>query len=231
MCGRITMLTSDEIADAIQAIRKRRASRLVRADDAAQQTAMRSQAKPGSVVSVIARDAKSLYATDMTWGIIAPWGNKLVFNTRLESALGGTAMWKGPIREGRCILPAATFFEPHATEMTKSPRTGRPVKQSYEFALPGDEPLLLASVSDQGHLSVVTTEPNATVSPIHPRMPLILRFEEAPLWLEGGIDDIAQLADRSAIALVCAKEALGRHSASNAQSRSADAQTQLQLEF
>lgn len=55
----------------------------------------------------------------------------------------------------------------------------------------------MAGVADGRFCSVVTTGPNARVSPVHPRMPLLLRFQEVPLWLEGSASDIAPLADRS----------------------------------
>lgn len=107
-------------------------------------------------------------------------------------------MWEEPLRNGRCILPAATFFEPHETQTTVNPKTGRTVKRQFEFSLPDEEPLLLASVSQDGKLSVVTTKPNESVAPIHGRMPLALRFEEVQAWLEGDYD---ALADRSGIDL------------------------------
>lgn len=129
-----------------------------------------------------------------TWGFNLSDGKRLVFNTRIESALGGSGLWSGPIREGRCVLPVAAFFEPHGSETAPSPRTGRRVKRQYEFTSPDGEPLLLASVAWSGRLSVVTTEPNASVAPVHPRMPLALRFEEVRTWLDG---DFPTLAGRS----------------------------------
>lgn len=202
MCGRITVLTLDEVREAVRSIESRRGMRLGGRDD-------RAHARPGSQLHLIdLRDGK-LGIAQATWGIEAPWSNRLAYNTRLESALGGSAMWAKPIREGRCILPAATFFEPHATETAPSPKTGRPIKRPYEFAMDDGAPLLLASVCDGERLSVVTTEPNEHVSPVHPRMPLALRFDEVPLWLEGDLADIASLADRSTLALRVQPENLG----------------------
>ena len=115
------------------------------------------------------------------WGFEPEYAKRIVFNTRIESALAGSPMWREPIQNGRCIIPAAAFYEPHATETVRSPKTGRPVKRQYRFALPGDEPLLLAGVQQDGRCSVVTCEPNRWMLPIHDRMPLILRFEEVAL--------------------------------------------------
>ena len=41
----------------------------------------------------------------------------------------------------------------------------------------------MAGVQADGHCSVVTCEPNRWVSPIHNRMPLVLRFAEVGTWL------------------------------------------------
>ena len=46
--------------------------------------------------------------------------------------------------------------------------------------------------------SMVTTDANADMAPIHHRMPLIVRQEELPLWLG---PDFMELADRSSIHL------------------------------
>ena len=57
---------------------------------------------------------------------------------------------------------------------------------------------LLAGVTDGGRLSIVTTEPNAAVAPVHNRMPLVLGPGESDVWLFG---DFASLADRRGVAL------------------------------
>ena len=196
MCGRITLLTYDELEEVLEAVEARRGMRIEARDG-------RAQARPGSELRAIVPAGNGLELAPFTWGFSFPDSKKLIFNTRIESALGGTRMWADAIREGRCVLPVATFFEPHGSETAPSPRTGRPIKRQYEFAAPDGEPLLLASVQREGRLSVVTTEPNASVSPIHPRMPLALRFEEVPTWLG---DDFPSLADRSHLNLLAHPE-------------------------
>lgn len=174
--------------------------------DRANDGAPRLHAFPGSKVPAIALQDETINLTYPLWGVDVSWNKRLVFNTRIESALGKDGMWKDAIREGRCILPAATFFEPHATETVPSPKTGKPIKRPYEFAMPDAQPLLLASVRLGDRLSVVTTEPNEHVAPVHPRMPLVLRFEEVETWLDGGLADIAPFANRADVRLTCAPE-------------------------
>lgn len=204
MCGRFVMLTPEEVESVVAAVEGRARARLALGGGTDGEGA-RPQARPGSVVPYVGKGdgAGELEIAEAVWGFEVPWGKGPVFNTRVESALSGSPMWREAVAGGRCIVPAAAFFEPHTSEMAVSPRTGRKVKQSYEFADSDGGPLLLAGLQDGGRCSIVTCEPNRWVAPIHPRMPLVLRFEEVPAWLG---DDWAELADRSTVELAVRPE-------------------------
>lgn len=49
--------------------------------------------------------------------------------------------------------------------------------------------------------TIVTTEPNDIVAPVHHRMPLVLNPVEALTWLNGTPGELAKLADRARVAL------------------------------
>ena len=182
MCGRFVMLSADEIADVVAAVEQRGRIRTLSREDGA----ARPHAHPGSSIATIGMDDGTLGASDRIWGFTPDWSTKPIFNTRIEKALSGAGMWTQAFEEGRCIVPAAAFFEPHATETMPSPRTGRPMKRAYAFATEDGAPLLMAGLRDRERCSVVTPEPNRWVSPVHNRMPLLLRFEEAEAWLAEG---------------------------------------------
>ncbi len=150
--------------------------------------------------------AQALGIDYLTWGYAVDWQRNPVFNTRIESALSGRGMWRASIEQRRCVVPTAGFFEPHAQEKIASRRTGRPVKRPYLFGRADGTPTLLAGVFDKGQCSIVTTQPNASVAPVHNRMPLVLEPAEALTWIGGSLDDIAQLADRSRELLAVAPE-------------------------
>lgn len=139
----------------------------------------------------------------MRFGIPVEWKGDDVFNARLDSLLRGEGMWAGALAERRCLVPCGSFFETHGSERARSPKTGRTIRQRYEFQADGEGPLLLAAVYQDHSFAVVTTEPNASVSPVHDRMPLVLSRPEAARWLDTGttLDELAALADRSAMAL------------------------------
>ncbi|MCI2240841.1 SOS response-associated peptidase family protein [Adlercreutzia faecimuris] len=152
--------------------------------------------------------ASGLARVDLTWGIEVSWKTGLVFNTRLESALEGRAMWRDALARGRCLVPVRAFFEtrnvePPADELPLGTggagRGGR--KAQFRFAGPGDGALLLAGLREGDRFTIVTTEPNVAVAPVHSRMPVALTPVEALTWLFGTPADLAALADRSRITL------------------------------
>lgn len=167
-------------------------------------------AYPGSQVPLfVLRDDGTLAATELTWGFPSPaQGWRTVFNTRIETALrqatDGRGMWVTPITNGRCIVPVRAFYEwwtqpgtPRAgSDGEASGRRGR--RPQVAFQLAGHRIFLIACVRQGERFSVVTTEPNASVSPVHNRMPLVLGPGESSVWLG---DDWPSLADRSAVRL------------------------------
>lgn len=160
-------------------------------------------AYPGSQVAAYVLDEDGSLATiTLTWGFPLKGKPHAVFNTRLETALSqareGRGMWSEAILQGRCLVPVRAFYESHDTERVKSERTGKPVKRQYRFCFPGARAFLLAGVHQDGFLSIITAEPNATVAKVHNRMPLVLGPGESSVWLG---PDFASLADRSGIRL------------------------------
>ncbi len=166
---------------------------------------------PASELAASALKSYRLDLRPLTWGIDAPWQQgKLIFNARVESVLRDVGrkagMWAHALEGNRCLVAAAGFYEPHATERVVSRRTGKAIKRAYAFASAAGTPLLMAGLVLQNAFAIVTTEPNATVSPVHDRMPLVLTPDEVGLWLHGASDDVARLANRAAIELAVAPE-------------------------
>lgn len=142
-------------------------------------------------------EAGTLVPRELVWGFEESWKPGVIFNTRIESALKLT--WRDAMEHRRCIIPAVSFFETHQSETMPSPRTGKPIKRPYEFWVPGSDIILIGGVWKGDRFSMVTTDANDSMAPIHQRMPLIVRQEELPIWLG---PDYQELADRSSIELV-----------------------------
>lgn len=137
-----------------------------------------------------------LQARELKWGFEESWKPGVIFNTRIESALKPT--WRDSVEHRRCVIPVPAFYETHHSETVASPKTGKPIKRQYEFRSPDTNVMLIGCIWKGDRFSMVTTEANADMAPIHHRMPLIVRQEELPLWLSA---DYRRLADRSIIRL------------------------------
>ena len=138
----------------------------------------------------------SLGVRELSWGFEESWKPGVVFNTRIESAT--KPIWRESIEHRRCILPVLAFFETHREETYPSPKTGKLIKRQYEFRIPGQEIIFIGCIWREDTFSMVTTDANADMAPIHHRMPLIVRQKELPLWFG---PDYQQLANRSEIRL------------------------------
>lgn len=197
MCGKFVCLTWDEVLGVIRAIQMDSPF-----DPEPDWPARRTLAFPRSDVVIIVSQNGCLSPKELRWGFTAPWDEKKVlFNTRIETALDGDGgIWHDAIQHGRCIVPTFGFFETCSAAPIANAQSARQAKRQYEFSL-SDSPCgltLLAGVCDEDAFSVVTTKPNATVAPIHERMPIVLRESEANRWLHG---DLTALADRSDVDL------------------------------
>ncbi|MBR3159103.1 MAG: SOS response-associated peptidase family protein [Atopobiaceae bacterium] len=194
MCHRVMPVLMTEIEYLLEQQRQTGHARLPERDPSLEVP----DAYPGKQLPLIVPDATGeLHAEELTWGFDAPPGarSKLVFNTRIETALAhvsaGRGMWAEPLLIGRCLIPVLAFYE---SWTRNPPRRGAQAR----FSSPAHRGFLLAGVQAKGRVSIVTTQPNAAVSPLHTRMPLVLGPGESNVWLQG---DYASLADRSQIRL------------------------------
>jgi putative SOS response-associated peptidase YedK len=118
---------------------------------------------------------------EMRWGFDRPKIGT-VNNARADK-LGGR-MWSDAFRHRRCLIPALAFYE------WSGPK-GR--KTTHRFTPTGDGWFWIAGLwEDSDDLgpcySMITTEPNRLVRPIHNRMPALLADEELPAYLRGELD-------------------------------------------
>ena len=122
----------------------------------------------------------------MRWGYERP---KLgvVNNTRSENL--DSLMWRESFTERRCLIPLTAFYEWSGSKGNK---------RTHRFTRPDGGLLWVAGIwedsNDLGRCySMLTTEANSLVSPIHNRMPSILVGGEQARYLDGGMDVFAPL--------------------------------------
>jgi putative SOS response-associated peptidase YedK len=146
------------------------------------------------------------------WGLVPHWAKDPSIGARLTNARSETA-WEKPsfrdaMRRGRCVVPVDGFYE-WAPATPDGPRTaaGRPAKRPHLFTAVDGGPLLVAAIAstwrdtsrpDGERLSTVcllTTSANATMAPIHDRMPVLLDPAEAERWLDTPAADARDMLD------------------------------------
>jgi putative SOS response-associated peptidase YedK len=141
----------------------------------------------------------------MRWGLIPSWWKKTIkevpatFNARAETILG-KPMFRDVFRRHRCIIPASGYYE-----WLKVPAG----KQPYYFSAADGGVLSIAGLWDRWSdpatgepvisCTMVITDANALVSPIHDRMPVLLEPGDFPTWLAGagGIELLRPAADNT----------------------------------
>ncbi len=120
------------------------------------------------------------------WGLIPPWakdisiGNKMI-NARAET-ITEKPSFRAPLFSKRCLVPADGFYE-WQQDAGKQPYRIF-VKTNLIFAMAG---LWERWKSPDGgtidSFSIITTEANSFMKPIHSRMPVILKKEDEKAWL------------------------------------------------
>ena len=124
----------------------------------------------------------------LRWGLIPSWakdpaiGNRMI-NARAETAAEKPA-YRAAFRHRRCLVVADGFYEWQRTG-------GR--KQPYFIRMRDDRPFAFAGLWESWHgpeegplesCTLLTTEPNELLEPIHNRMPVILAADDYRQWLD-----------------------------------------------
>ena len=125
----------------------------------------------------------------MRWGLVPSWAREASFtastiNARVETVAVKPA-FRDPFRRRRCLVPADGFYEWKPT--------GHKHKQPFVIRPVDGKPLAFAGLWDRWQgpqdetlesMTIVTTEANDLLRPLHERMPVILSPEHYALWLD-----------------------------------------------
>ncbi|MFD0713644.1 SOS response-associated peptidase [Paenibacillus sp. GCM10027626] len=143
---------------------------------------------PRQMIAAVVHDGANNRLGQLQWGLVPSWsdspqqGHKMI-NARSESVFDKPA-FKSLIRRRRCIIPADGFYEWKLAAGGKQPM--RIVMRDRSlFSLAGLYDIWQSP--DGSRLStctILTTEPNELMAPIHNRMPVILQPEDEQLWLD-----------------------------------------------
>lgn len=173
---------------------------------------------PGSAVLVVHGDGPRV-ADTMRWGLVPSWADSPAVGSRMINARSETMATKPSFRRAvrtrRCIIPADGFYEWQAASSHRGP------KQPWYFTAADGAPLAMAGLwetwspapgdsADQPPpvlvtCTIVTTDADDVVAPVHHRMPVLFDPDGVAAWLDPGCtrgaDAHAVVAERTAVRL------------------------------
>ncbi len=159
--------------------------------------------QPVAAVRMAGAGAKATSQRELAWlrwGLIPSWASDPVIGNRLINARAETAAakpaFRTPFRRRRCLVVADGFYEWQKAGKRKAPHLVR-MRDDRPFAFAGLWDLWEGpdhSVVES--CTLLTTEANDVVRPIHDRMPVILAPADYDRWLDpaiGGPEELAAL--------------------------------------
>ncbi|HLL54960.1 MAG TPA: SOS response-associated peptidase [Myxococcaceae bacterium] len=124
------------------------------------------------------------------WGLVPAWAKDVKIGNNLINARSDTVAEKPSFRSAfkkrRCLMLVDGFYEWRTDADGKTPfhihrKDGQPFAVAAlweEWKTPEGQPLRTCAI--------ITTGPNAVMTPIHDRMPVILSKQGQALWLQPG---------------------------------------------
>jgi len=173
MCGRFAniakkkkLLTEFDIAEVIKEIQER------------------YNIAPSDEITTVIRQNDHNVLTSGEWGLELPFTPfRQVINTRAESLIN-KHYFHTLFKSHRCLIPADGFYEWQKSGKEKTP---------YFIRLQSEEPFGMAGIwthyTDQNRqenicISIITTDANELIKPLHERMPVIIAKENYLHWLD-----------------------------------------------
>ncbi len=139
---------------------------------------------PGTDIPVIRAQDNERELVNCHWGLIPHWARDTKLqpiNARAET-ITEKPFFKSIFKTKRCLIPANGFYEWKAVGGKKQP---------YYFQIKGSELFAFAGLWDRWQhedttiesCTIITTEANVSMNPIHHRMPVILKPDDYEEWL------------------------------------------------
>ncbi len=144
---------------------------------------------PTQPVAVISNDDPQTL-TYFRWGLVPSWSKDIKIGAKLINARSEEAYQKPSFRSAfkrrRCLIPANGFYEWQKEGKSKTPHFIH-LRHGGLFAFAGLWEIWHSPEGDELRTcTILTTEANALVAPLHNRMPVILKPEDYGIWLEKG---------------------------------------------
>jgi len=149
---------------------------------------------PQSIQPVVRlnRDTGHREFAQMRWGLVPFWAKDpkmgyTTINARAEE-LASKPAYREALKKRRCLIPADAFYEWQ--------RIDKKTKHPFAFALKSGKPYAMAGLWERWQskeatnpetletFTILTTDPNELMEPVHNRMPVILEPRDYDRWLD-----------------------------------------------
>ena len=196
MCGRFVQARpSHELAAVLDAV----------IEENVHLSGARFNIAPSATITILNERNEQRVLGSSIWGLIPSWAKDPSIGQKLSNARSET-VWEKPsfrssIRSSRVVVPVDGFYE-WSPARKDGPRgsSGRPLKEPHYFSRQDGETMLLAGISarwqnpldptdERSTVCLLTTSANATMAPIHHRMPVILQVDDVEHWLTASKED------------------------------------------
>ncbi len=154
---------------------------------------------PSQMIDVVLAPESERILSQLKWGLVPSWSKDAPTSKGLINARAETITEKPSFREAfksrRCIIPASGFYEWQ--------KKGTGAKQPFYFYLNDKDVFGFAGLWEEwldkqtGELletcTIITTEANEVLKPVHERMPVILKAESYDEWLDAKVKNTEKL--------------------------------------
>jgi putative SOS response-associated peptidase YedK len=156
---------------------------------------------PSQMIDVVFEPENERILSQLKWGLVPSWSKDAATSKGLINARAETLTEKPSFREAfksrRCIIPASGFYEWQ--------KKAAGAKQPFYFYLNGKEVFGFAGLWEEwldkqtGEMletcTIITTEANEVLKPVHDRMPVILKPKSYDEWLDAKVKDTSRLQE------------------------------------
>ena len=195
MCGRFTLHHTEAVLSDVFELTSGHAGAL----------SPRYNIAPTQPIAVVRSAETGRTLTSLLWGLIPSWSKDQKIASRLINARSETVAEKPSFRSAfkhrRCLIPASGYYE----WKKQTDAVEKSAKVPHYIAGASDEPLAFAGLWEQWRspdgtelesCTILTTDANPFLTPIHHRMPVILQDPaQQSTWLDTTTDatDLAEL--------------------------------------
>jgi len=134
--------------------------------------------------------------TPLRWGLVPAWSKGPdsrfnMINARAETVADKPA-YRNAFRRRRCLIPTEGFYEWQATPAGKQPCLIQR-HRGVPFAMAGLWEVWQGAATRLKTCTIIVTQANAVIAPVHDRMPAVIEPTDYAAWLDPDYPDLPAL--------------------------------------